>query len=129
MAQYSRNAIYSRLYTAINAAYTNAYITSSYEISPPQFPAVFIREIGSVQNTNAVTFSVDDDQYQSTYEVQIFCDKQMTAYQIMSIVQAEMRAMFYIEDMIQPVENLDKTIYRLVARFHRTIGGGEEMPT
>lgn len=129
MAEYSRNGIYTRIHNAIVAVYQDAYVTSAYENIPQSFPCVFVREIGSVQNSTAVTFDDDDDQYKSTYEVQIFCDKQMTAYSIMSIVQTEMRKMFFIQDMLQPVDNIDRTIYRLVARFHRTYGGGDEMPT
>ena len=127
--KYSRNAVYTRIHDAVKASFADAYVTATYEITPSAFPTVFVRETSSVQGARAVTFTTDDDQYQSTFEVQIFCDKQMTAYSIMSIVQAEMRELHYIQDMLQPVDNLDRTIYRLVARFHRTYGGGDEMPT
>lgn len=127
--KYSRNAVYTRIHDAVKASFADAYVTAAYEITPSTFPTVFVREISSVQGAGAITFTTDDDQYQSTFEVQIFCDKQMTAYSIMSVVQAEMRELHYIQDMLQPVDNLDRTIYRLVARFHRTYGGGDEMPT
>ena len=127
--EYSRNGVYTRVHDAVKAAFSDAYITSVYENVPGEFPTVFIREIGAVPNSRAVTFETDDDQYQSTFEVQVFCGKQMTAYSIMSIVQATMREMHYIQDMFQPIDNIDKTIIRLVARFHRVIGGGETMPS
>lgn len=127
--KYSRNGVYTRVHDAVKASYADAYVTAAYENIPSAFPAVFVREIGSVQGQRAVTFTTDDEQYQSTFEVQVFCDKQMTAYSIMSIVQASMREMHYIQDMLQPIDNIDRTIFRLVARFHRTIGGGEDMPT
>ena len=133
MSAYTRNAIYTAIATAVTTAHSGAYCTSTYNATPPQLPCVFIREIGHFTPTDAVNLGYTEDVCRSTFEVQIFSNvaggAQSQAYGILDVVKTAMRSMCFIETMENPVDNVDESIYRLVARFSRVICGGDAMPT
>ena len=47
----------------------------------------------------------------------------------MDAVKGALRLLYFVEYFESPVDQQDKSIYCLVARFRRIIGSGEEMPT
>ena len=133
MAAYSRNAVYTRIRAAVLAVNSNAYVSGTYTPTPAKFPAVFARQIGKVQPVENVTLTHDDNQWRDTVEVQVFSDKaggaSSQAYKIMDAVEVEMKTLGYILDMMNPVDNIETTIFRLVARWHRVTGGADTMPS
>ena len=133
MSIYNRNRVYTRLRTAVLAVNSNAFVASTYTPTPAKFPAVSIRQIGKVQPVQNVTLDHADDQWRDTIEVQVFSNKVggalTEAYRLMDAIEAEMKVLGYILDMLQPIDNMDTTIFRLVGRWHRTTGGADQMPT
>lgn len=132
--KYTRNSIYSYVKKAVELEMPNAFVTAEYTATPAKFPAVFIREISQVRTAEATTLAFTDKQHESSFEVQIFSAKQsgaMTeAYKLMEIVRNSFNELYFAEISETPIENaIDKTIFRLVARFRRVIGGGDTMPT
>jgi len=130
----TRNEIFTNVRAAVLAVYPSAYITAAYEPVLPRFPAVFVREIGSVRTQRYITLAFDDEQRRSTFEVQIFVNKAdggMTyAYEIAEVVEGAFNDMYFIEDMKQPVDNLiDDGVYRLTMRFHRQLANNRETTT
>lgn len=128
----TRNAVYTRIVKAVRASYPNCYYSGRNEPVPPSLPAVYAREIGYFQPPENVTLENDDEQYQSTFEVQVFSNLQAGAetegYGIMNVVQGVMRELGYILDMLEPMPNADTAIFRLIGRWHRHIGGADELP-
>ena len=72
------------------------------------------------------------DIYETTWEAQIFTNvkngAKEQAYSLMSAVKSAFRKLYFVETMEEPIEQSDKNIYCLVARFRRIIGSGEAMP-
>ena len=130
---YSRNAVFSRICDDISANHTSVYVSSIYTPKPSSFPAVFIYEIGHFSPSSNVTFMNDDEQWQSTFEVQVITNdtssRQSKAYALLETIKKSFKSMFYIEISENPVSIQDETTYRLVARFRRTIGGGDTLPS
>lgn len=130
--QITRNAVYTRLVKALKWAFPDCYYTGRLEPIPQKLPTMYAREIGNMQPVENVTLSYDDEQYQSTFEVQVFSNLQAgaetEAYAIMAIAQRVLKGLGYIQDMLEPMPNADATIFRLIGRWHRQIGGGDEMP-
>lgn len=132
MSAYTRNGIYTVIRSAVLDADENAYCTSAYNQTPPKLPCVFIREIGGFQPTDSINLAFDEDIYNCTFEIQIFTNSataQSDAYALMDSVKSAMRGMYFILMSEAPVANADENIYRLTARFSRTICGGDVMPT
>ena len=132
MSGFTRNAVYTRIRSAVLAVNASAFVSAVPVPSPAKFPAVFAREIGRVQMTSGTTLTNDDRPWRDTFEAAVYSNKttgaMSEAYAIMDAVDACMAGLGYIQDMCQPVDNADTEIYRLVGRWHRTTGGGDQMP-
>ena len=131
--KYTNNAIYTQIRNAVKEEFSNANVTQTYIPQKAAFPTVFAREIGRLTPTETVTISNAQDISERTWEVQVFSDLQPgakeQAYAIMDTVKAALRALYFVETFESPLEQSDKDIYCLVARFRRIIGSGEDMPT
>lgn len=94
---------------------------------------MFAREIGRLTPTGTPTFSNAQDISERSWEVQIFSNikpgAKEQAYELMDAVKAALRSLYFVEYFEAPVDQQDKSIYCLVARFRRIIGSGEDMPT
>ncbi len=131
--RYSRNAVYTRVVNAVKAEYPNAYCAGMIEPLPPSFPAVYATEIGWTTPQTNETLEYDSDQWVSTFEVQVYSaianDAGSEAFAIIDIVKRTMQSLGYLCDMCEPMPNVDTTIFRIIGRWHRQVGGGDAMPT
>lgn len=132
MSAFSRNAVYTRIVKAVKATYSNIYYSGMLEPVPASFPALYVREIGYTTPVEYETLAVDSSQWISTFEVQVYSDKAndsiSEAYGIMEIVKTTFKTLGYICDMLEPMQNVDTSVYRLIGRWHRQIGGADVMP-
>ena len=131
--KYTNNAIFTAIRNAVKAEYADANCVQMYTPTPAKFPTVFAREIGHFTPQQAWTLTNAQDISERTLEVQVFSNlstgSKEQAYEIRDICKGVMRGMYFLETFEQPIDQQDKSIYCLVARFRRVIGGGEEMPT
>lgn len=131
--RYTNNAIFTAIRNAVKAEYADANCVQMYTPTPAKFPTVFAREIGHFTPQQAWTLTNAQDISERTWEVQVFSNlstgSKEQAYDILDICKGAMRSLYFIETFEQPIDQQDKSIYCLVARFRRVIGGGEEMPT
>ena len=130
--KYTNNGIFTMIRNAVKAEYADANCTQTYSLTPSRFPTVFARELGHFTPPETATFSNAQDISECTWEIQVFCNKANTAkeqaYEIMDIVKSVVRSLYFVEIFEQPIDQSDKSIYCLVARFRRIIGSGEEIP-
>lgn len=130
--KYTNNAIFTAIRNAVKAEYADANCVQMYTPTPAKFPTVFAREIGHFTPQQAWTLTNAQDISERTWEVQVFSNlstgSKEQAYEILDICKDVMRGLYFIETFEQPIDQQDKSIYCLVARFRRVIGGGEEMP-
>ena len=128
---YTRNAIYTRVKTAINEQYPNAYCTSRYVAKPSEFPACYIHEIDNFRPLQFTQLDFEDVQCESVYEIQVVSNKANTAaseaYDIMRIAKGEFSSLYYREFSETNVDT--GNTFTIVGRFRRRIGGGDTMPT
>lgn len=131
--KYTNNAIYTRVYKAVKEVADDANVTQTYSPHPSEFPTVYVREIGRFTPTDTATLSNAQDISERTWETQIFTNlstgAKEQAYELLDAVKSALRTLYFVETFESPLEQTDKTIYCLVARFRRVIGSGEDMPT
>ena len=133
MARYTNNAIYTVVRNAVKNDYSTANVTMTYSPTQSKFPTVFIREIGHLTPTETAALSNAQDIYETSWEAQVFSNlssgAKEQAYAIMAVVKTALRGLYFVEYFESPLDQTDKSIYCLVARFRRVIGSGESMPT
>lgn len=132
MRGYTRNTVYTKIRDSVLSVSPKAYVSSVYVPTPSKFPTVFAKQANKTRSVKNVTFTNDDEQWRDTIEVQVFSNKASgaatEAYLIMEEVETILKKLGYILDICQPIENIDTTIYRLVGRWHRTTGKGDQIP-
>ena len=130
--KYTNNAIYTRVRNAVVASEPSANCTQTYTATVARFPTVFMREIGRLTPNGTVTLSNAQDISERSWEVQIFSNvkpgAKEQAYALMDTVKTALRSLYFVEYFESPIDQQDKNIYCLVARFRRIIGSGEDIP-
>ena len=130
---YSRKAVYSYVRNAIVASHSGAYVTARIEPVPKNFPAIHLTEMNRVRTERYATLANDDQQYDSTFQAEIFSNEQNgaveEAYSILETVESAFKTLGYFENFCQPIDNVDPSIFRIVARFTRQIGMADVMPS
>lgn len=128
---YTRNAVYSRIATAIRTSFPSAYCTSRLVAKPSSFPACLIHEIGRSRLRQYTQIDFQDNQWESSFEIQIVSAKANTAateaYAIMDVARQAFSDLYYREFSETNIDNGDT--FTLIGRFRRVIGGGDTMPT
>ena len=128
---YTRNAVYSKVRSAILESYATAYITSRYIAKPSAFPSCFIHEIDRMRPVENIQLDFQDVQWESVFEIQIVSAKANTAaseaYGIMEVARQAFSDLYYREFSEVNIDSGDK--FTLIGRFRRIIGGGDTMPT
>jgi hypothetical protein len=128
----TNNQIYTEIADAVTTAFPSAYCSSRIEPIPDHFPAVYIRMIGYTIPQETYSLNFDGHAERPTLEVQIFSNKEngalSEAYAIMEVVKSAMTGMYFLCDFIEPIDNIDPSVFRLASRWHRIIGDGEVLP-
>ena len=131
--KYTNNAIYTKVYNAVKAVVGDVNVTQTYTPKPSSFPTVFVREIGRLTPPQTASFSNTQDISERTWEAQVFSNlspgAKEQAYKLMDGVKGAMRGLYFLETFESPMDQTDKSIYCLVARFRRIIGSGEDIPS
>lgn len=128
---YSRNAIYTAVVNAIRAEFPNTYCASRLVAKPSSFPACLIHEIDRNRPIQYTQIDFEDNQWESTYEIQVVSAKANTAateaYNIMDVARKAFSDLYYREFSETNIDNGDA--FTIIGRFRRVIGGGDTMPT
>ena len=131
--KYTNNAIYTQIRNAAIECVASCNCTQTYTPTHAKFPTVFAREIGRLTPSATATLSNAQEISKCTWEVQVFSNikpgSKEQAYELMDAVKTALRSLYFVETFESPLDQQDKNIYCLVARFRRIIGSGEEMPS
>ena len=132
MAKYSMYGIYTYVRNALKTAYPDLYVTGGDEPIPHEGLAVEIKLINYYRPKGNVTLDNDDVQLKVAYDVNVYsslfdgADEEV--YTIIHVAEQAFRELFFIETECMPVERSDNRVTRLVARFERQLGLGNDMP-
>lgn len=129
----TRNAVYNYVSNALTTTYPTLYVASVYEPIPAQLPAVFVREISDLRNSENMTFTGVQGVRTSTFEVQVVVSKtngsMFDCYQILDVARSAFFALIYNETNVSIVEDGQNGSYRLRASYRRVIGNEDTMPS
>ena len=120
------NKVLSVVREAVLAQYPTASVYSEYVEVPESFPCVTVTE-----DTNYTYVYTKDEQLaehhaEVQYAVNVYSNKQtgakLEAKAIMNIADNAMQGMKFWRTMTRQVPNVDRTIYRLIARYRAVVG-------
>ena len=132
MAKYTFNAIYTTIVTAARAVEQDIYCAARYEPKPETFPALYVEEVSKVRTPGNITLDYTDDQHRVIHEVQVWSNSlngaKAQADAIMEAVETAYNGLYFRLSMQNTAIADDRSIYRIVARFTKQIGGGDTLP-
>jgi hypothetical protein len=120
------NKVLSVVREAVLAQYPTASVCGEYVEVPASFPCVTVTE-----DTNYTYVYTKDEQLSEhhcevQYAVNVYSDRQtgakLEAKAIMNIADNAMQGMKFWRTMTRQVPNVDRTIYRLIARYRAVVG-------
>ncbi len=120
------NKVVSVVRDAVLTAYPTASVYSAYVDAPESFPCVTVTE-----DTNYTYVYTKDEQLMEhhaevQYAVNVYSNLQdgakLQAKAIMNIADTAMQQMGFRRTMTRQVPNVDRTIYRLIARYRAVVG-------
>lgn len=127
---YTRNAVYTKVRSAIIAQFPTAYVTSRYVAKPSTFPAILVHEVDRNRPQRYTQLDFQDVQWESVFEVRVVSSKANTAateaYNIMDIARQALSDLYYREFSETNLDGGDT--FTIIGRFRRVIGGGDTMP-
>ena len=120
------NKVLSVVREAVLAQYPTASVYGEYVEVPASFPCVTVTE-----DTNYTYVYTKDEQLaehhaEVQYSINVYSNKQtgakLEAKAIMNIADNAMQGMKFWRTMTRQVPNVDRTIYRLIARYRAVVG-------
>ena len=130
MSQVTRNAVYDYVSNAITAVHFNARCSSRRIPVPSSYPACYIHEIEHYRPLDNMQLDYEDVQWQSSFEIHVISHKKGTAaseaYSILETAKDAFNKLYYRELSETSVDDVET--FTVIARFRRTIGGGDSMP-
>lgn len=120
------NKVLSVVREAVLAKYPTASVYGEYVETPESFPCVTV-----VEDTNYTYVYTKDEQLMEhqcevQYSVNVYSDKQtgakLEARAILAVADEAMQNMKFWRTMSRQVPNVDRTIYRVLARYRAVIG-------
>jgi len=106
------------------------FCTSRRVPKPASFPACYIHEIDRSRPLENTQLDYQDNQWESSFEIQIASNRKGTAmseaYAIMDTARSAFSALYYREFSETAVDGTE--MFTVIARFRRQIGGGDTFP-
>ena len=120
------NEIFGSISKKLRMNYPGIYISGEYVKSPPSFPSVSLIEMDNEIYRSTRTNETIENHVQVMYEINGYSNKikgkKTEAKSIMSVIDSEFARLGFTRIMYNPIPNeLDATIYRLVARYRAVI--------
>lgn len=120
------NEIFNIISEKLRAKYQGIYISGEYVKSPPSFPSVSLIEMDNEIYRSTRTNESIENHVQVMYEINVYSNKtkgkKTEAKSIMSVIDSEFARLGFMRIMYNPIPNeLDATIYRLVARYRAVV--------
>lgn len=120
------NKVLSVVRDAVLTKYPNACVYGEYVEAPAAFPCVTVTEDTNYTYVYSKDESVAEHHADVQYAINVYSDKQngakLEAREILKVADDAMQGMKFWRTMTRQVPNVDRTVYRLVARYHAIVG-------
>lgn len=116
------NTVFNYVANALHAAYSTISVYGEYVEAPEIFPSVSLVEDDNSEIESNVTLTREPETAsQLMYTVNVYSNKttgkKAQAKEIMNLIDERMHDMGFIRTMRSQLPNVDRTIYRVTARY------------
>ena len=120
------NQVFNTVVNALRASYNGISVYGEYIETPSSFPCVtLVEDDNSEIVSNTTLYRNPETASNLMYTANVYSNlktgKKAQAKAIMDVVDAQMRNMGFNRTMRSQLPNVDRTIYRVTARYTRTI--------
>lgn len=117
------NEIFTELKNILTTTYSGIFVTGEYTPTPDKFPCVFIEETDN--RTVSLNGSNQGEVSAVMYEINVFSNlasgKKSEVKKIINTIDNHMTLRGFTRMSCMPVQNMDTTVYRMVARYEASI--------
>ena len=122
------NKVFNDIATALTTEYPNISVVSEYVDTPNTFPCVTIVEDDNSVHQNSLDNTNVEHHANLMYSVNVYSNKRsgkkQEAKAIMGSIDNLMSAMKFTRTMCMQTPNIDRTIYRITARYTAIVERG-----
>lgn len=120
------NKILDTVFAAVGTAFPAAQRYGEYVAVPAAFPCVCLYEASNTAYKRSLDTDLNEHQANLMYECNVYSDKasekKAEAREIAKLVDATMQSMKFTRTFMQPIPNMDRTIYRITIRWEAVAG-------
>lgn len=118
--------VYNKIKTALGTSFSNVYCSSAREPVPESFPAMYLYSINQYRERNAIDLSFSDKQKRFIMQAECYSNlhngAKLEANKLMDAVENAFNGSMFYCTFRENVDNIDPSVYRVIARFERVIG-------
>lgn len=120
------SSVFNTVANALRTSYNGISVYGEYVETPSSFPSVSLVEDDNTEiETNTTLFHSTETASNLMYTANVYSNlqsgKKAQAKAIMDVLDTQMRNMGFIRTMRSQLPNVDRTIYRVTARYTRII--------
>jgi len=120
------NTVFNNVANALRARYSTISVYGEYVEVPETFPSVSLVEDDNSEMENNVSLSREPETAsQLMYTANVYSNKatgkKTQAKEIINLIDERMHNMGFVRTMLSPLPNVDRTIYRITARYTKVI--------
>ena len=120
------NKVLSVVRAAVLAQHPDAVVYGEYVDVPSSFPCVTVTEDTNYTYVYSKDEQVSEHHADVQYAVNVYSNKEtgakLEARAILKVADDAMQGMKFWRTMTRQVPNVDRTIYRVIARYHAIVG-------
>lgn len=120
--------VFNTVYNAVKAVSPNAAVYGETVERAAKFPSVTVMETDNVTYKKTLDDANHEHHAQVTYEINVYSDKQKgnkkECRAILAAADAAMQGMNFVRLMTTQLPNVDRTIYRMYARYRAIVEEG-----
>lgn len=120
------NKILDTVFAAVHNTFPDAQRYGEYVAVPAAFPCVCLYESSNTTYKRSLDTDLNEHQANLMYECNVYSDKaaekKTEAREIAKLVDETMQYMKFTRTFMQPVPNMDRTIYRITMRWEAVAG-------
>ena len=122
------SVVFSKVATALRSQYRGIYVYGEYVETPKSFPCVCLVEDDNYPYNGTATLEDNENYVKVVYTLTVYSnsedDKKSQAKEIMASADAILKSYNFNRTMRTQVPNVDRTIYRIMARYEAVVQKG-----
>lgn len=125
----NEDIVFNTVSEKLRQTYSGIFITGrKMNDTPPKFPAISITSIGNTLVTRYTTFQQIENVVSEAYEFDVNSNltvgREKECKEIINSVDEVMSELGFIRNFNEPIDGIDKTLSRRIARYTRLSTGG-----